>query len=70
MGQEPGPDSRPTDWLVGGQGAVIVREEADVKAGKYAARLTTSLPRGHVLIDKRLLIDKLKALFTKTKSRF
>jgi len=49
-----GPDSRPTDWLVTGQGAVIVREEAGVKAGKYAARLTTSLPQGHVIIDKRL----------------
>ena len=50
----PAPDSRPTDWVVGGQGPVIVREEADVKQGRYAARLTTSLTRGHVLIDKRL----------------
>ena len=49
-----GPTSQPADWLVAGQGAVIVREEADVKAGKYAVRLTTSLPRGHVIIDKQL----------------
>ena len=49
-----GADSRPVDWVVTGQGPVIVREETDVKAGKYAARLTTSLPQGHVIIDKRL----------------
>ena len=48
------PDSRPTDWVVGGQGAVIVREEKLVKSGKYAARLTTDRTRGHVLIDMRL----------------
>ena len=50
----PGLDSRPADWIVTGQGPVIVREVADVKSGKYAARLTTDLPQGHVIIDKRL----------------
>ena len=48
------PDRRPTDWIVGGQGPVIVREVTRVKSGKYAARLTTDRPSGHVLIDKRL----------------
>ena len=47
-------DRRPTDWIVGGEGPVIVREETLVKSGTYAARLTTGRPSGHVLIDKRL----------------
>ena len=53
-----GPERRPVDWVVGGQGVVIFREEADVKSGKYAARLTTDLPQGHVIIDKRLPAER------------
>ena len=48
------PDSQPRRWVVGGQGPLIVPERKLVKSGRLAARLTSKLPSGHVLIDMRL----------------
>ncbi len=47
-------DAAPAGWIASGQGIAIVKDRARTRSGEYAARLTTRLPRGHVMIDHTL----------------
>ncbi len=53
-----GADKQPDGWVLGGEGPVISREIARVKSGGSSVRLTSSLVRGHVLLDQRIPIGR------------
>ncbi len=48
------PNQSPPGWYLGGRGPKVVRVDADVKDGTFAAMLTTVLSRGHVFLDQRI----------------
>ena len=46
-------DAQPAGWIATGQGIAIVKDQSRSRSGN-SARLTTTSPRGHVMIDQTL----------------
>ncbi len=52
------PDRKPAEWIVSGEGPLIVHEQSLVKSGRSAVRLTTDRTRGHVFIEQRVPVQR------------